>query len=199
MRKLTNEHLEKFGKYHYTYINQIFGDITVREIIAEIFPNKKYSFRVEQAGEGFEQNTDHHILFDETNNKTICSTKIRCNGHICQDIRRDVNDTLCQSYSLLTYMNRKIKRGKKERQMEMIRMYREILDSPEFIKKLNEEILTNYENKCLWLKFTKNNHVDKEFVNMNYTNLINKIHKALNEWEKYGYMYFIGKGQVLSE
>ena len=34
---------------------------------------------------------------------------------------------------------------------------------------------------------------------MNYTDLINKIHKALNKWEKYGYMYFIGKGQVLSE
>ena len=65
MRQITNEHLEKFGKYHYTYINQIFGDVTVREIIAEIFPNKKYSFRVEEAGEGFEQNTDHHILFDE--------------------------------------------------------------------------------------------------------------------------------------
>ncbi len=83
--------------------------------------------------------------------------------------------------------------------MEMIRMYREILKSSKFIKKLNEEILTNNENKYLWKKFTNKNYLGSEFVNMNYSNLINNIHKALDIWEKYGYMYFIGKGQVLSE
>ena len=35
-----------FSKNHYTYINQIFGDQTVREIISEIFPNKDYDFVV---------------------------------------------------------------------------------------------------------------------------------------------------------
>lgn len=199
MRELTNLDLEKFGKYHYTYINQIFGDVTVREIISEIFPNKRYSFRVETAGEGFEQNTDHHILFDQIKNQIICSTKLKCNGHICQDIRRDINDTLCQSYSLLTFMNKKIKRGKKERQMEMIKMYREILKSPKFIEKLNEEILTNSDNKRLWINFTNEKSFDIEFVNMNHSKLINNIHKALNKWENYGYMYFIGKGEVLSK
>ena len=93
----------------------------------------------------------------------------------------------------------KIKRGKKERQMEMIKMYREILKSPKFIEKLNEEILTNSDNKRLWINFTNEKSFDIEFVNMNHSKLINNIHKALNKWENYGYMYFIGKGEVLSK
>ena len=131
--KLSNNTLEQFGRKHLTYINQIFGDMTVREIISEVFPNKQYTFKVEQAGQGFEINTDHHILYDISNNQTVCSTKMRCNGHICQDIRRDVNDTLCQSYPL--FIAKKIKRGKKERQIEMVRMYREILNNELFIYK----------------------------------------------------------------
>ena len=38
----TNEKLEEFSLEHFTFINQFFGDETVREVIAEVFPNKKY-------------------------------------------------------------------------------------------------------------------------------------------------------------
>ena len=196
--KLSNNTLEQFGRKHLTYINQIFGDMTVREIISEVFPNKQYTFKVEQAGQGFEINTDHHILYDISNNQTVCSTKMRCNGHICQDIRRDVNDTLCQSYSLLVYRKKKIKRGKKERQIEMVRMYREILNNEMFIYKFKKEILSNHKNKGLWSNYVKNkNGLFK--LEMNGETILYKIYEALNNWEDYGYMYFIGKGEVISE
>ena len=193
---ITKKHLEKFGRKHLTYINQIFGDITVREIISEVFPNKQYQFKVETAGEGFEVNTDHHVLYDVSNNQTICSTKLKCNGHICQDIRRDINDTLCQSYSLLVYRKKKIKRGKKERQLEMVRMYREILNNELFISKLNREILSNFKNVGIWANFTKDSNGNC-CLEMNEQNILDQIHNVLNTWEDYGYMYFIGKGEVI--
>ena len=192
---LTNKKLECFGKKHLTYINQIFGDITVREIISEVFPNSQYLFKVETAGEGFEENTDHHILYDVSNNQTICSTKLKCNGHICQDIRRDINDTLCQSYSLLVYRKKKIKKGKKERQLEMIRMYREILNNELFIYKLNKEILSNIKNVGIWTNFTKDRN-GRCSLEMSERNILHQIHSVLNDWEDYGFMYFIGKGEV---
>ena len=198
VQKLSNTKLERFGRKHLTYINQIFGDMTVREIISEVFPNKQYIFKVEQAGQGFEINTDHHILYDISNNQTVCSTKMRCNGHICQDIRRDVNDTLCQSYSLLVYRKKKIKRGKKERQIEMVRMYREILNNEMFIYKLKKEIISNNKNIGIWSNFVKDKN-GRSKLEMDEETILHNIHDALNNWEDYGYMYFIGKGEVISE
>ena len=192
---LTNKKLEYFGRKHLTYINQIFGDLTVREIISEVFPNNQYIFKVESAGEGFEINTDHHILYDVSNNQTICSTKLKCNGHICQDIRRDINDTLCQSYSLLVYRKKKLRKGKKERQIEMVRMYREILNNELFINKLNKEILSNMKNVGIWTNFAKDGN-GRCSLEMSERNILHQVHSVLNDWEDYGYMYFIGKGEV---
>ena len=42
MSSCTDALLESFSKEHFTYINQIFGDQTIRQIISEVFPNKKY-------------------------------------------------------------------------------------------------------------------------------------------------------------
>lgn len=190
----TERKLENFGKKHLTYINQIFGDMGVREIISEVYPNTCYEFRVEKAGQGFEQNTDHHLLYDKKAKKIVCSTKMKCNGQICQNILRDVNDTLCQSYSLLVYFNKKMPKTRKERQMAMCNLYREILDNRTFTKKLDEEILSNKENKDLWSDFTRDNEGDV-YLTMDKQSVLRHIRDVLNKWEEYGYMYFIGKGQ----
>jgi hypothetical protein len=121
-----------------------------------------------------------------------------CNGHICQDIRRDINDTLCQSYSLLIYRKKKIKRSKKERQVEMVRMYREILNNEMFIYKLKKEIISNYKNIGIWSNFVKDKD-GRSKLEMDEETILHNIHDALNNWEDYGYMYFIGKGKVISE
>ena len=48
-KSCTERKLINFSKKHYTYINQIFGDISVREIIKEIYPNDKFNFVVLKA------------------------------------------------------------------------------------------------------------------------------------------------------
>ena len=45
---MDNTRLEKFAKEHFTFINQFFGDQTVREVIAQVFPNEKYRFEIEE-------------------------------------------------------------------------------------------------------------------------------------------------------
>ena len=65
----TNPKLRIFSFEHFTYINQIFGDQTIREIIREVFPNKKYLFGVQQTGEEFE-NSHHHVLIEKKNKRS---------------------------------------------------------------------------------------------------------------------------------
>ena len=63
MSKCTNKKLDEFSYEHFTYINQIFGDETVREIISENFENDEYSFEVEDADSDDSEKGDHHFLY----------------------------------------------------------------------------------------------------------------------------------------
>jgi len=180
MSVCTQAQLDAFGLQHYTYINQIFGDQTIREIISEIYPSH-LQFRVEES-EGFES-AEHHVLYDPKKNLKICSVD---NGY--QDPTVDKNDTLCQSYSLLTYLGKSISTDKVKRQMDMIQMYRGILQNERFIKELDNVLYS--DNKYRWRLYTRNSG----YILMNKTMLIQNIHATLNVWEEYGYHYFIGNG-----
>jgi hypothetical protein len=186
MTECSTELLNIFSNEHYTYINQIFGDETVREIISEIkkFKNKRFEFATEETGRNFEYSS-HHILIDKKTKEIVCSVD---NGY--QNININKNDTLCQSYSLLTYLNIDIDPDQKQRQMDMIAMYREILSNSLFLKKL-DEITLNEDNKKLWTDYTQNT---KKFIVMDKQKILKKINDVLDKWEAYGYLYFIGKG-----
>ena len=96
----TNAKLNKFSFDHLTYINQIFGDQSVRQIIAEVYKTKKkYAFGVEETGDEFEH-SHHHFLIDKRSKQVVCSAD---QGY--QNIYVNKNDNLCQSYSLLTYFS----------------------------------------------------------------------------------------------
>jgi hypothetical protein len=179
-QKEINE-LERFSREHYTYINQIFGDQTVRKYIKKFFPNPQYKFKIEKTDEF----GHHHLLRDVKHNIYQCSVK---NGY--QDISKNVNDTLCQSYSLLTYLGIEINPDQKQRQMDMIKMYRKILNNNNFIDKLDNDILQNFENYFLWRDYTSNS--DHEYVEMNINNIFRKVNEVLDKWEEFGYLYFIG-------
>jgi hypothetical protein len=165
--------MNEFSLEHYTYINQIFGDITVRDIIAEVFPNKKYKFMVK---EDIISDSHHHYLIDVDTMKEICSVD---NGY--QNIYIDTNDNLCQSYSLLSYFNIPITQDKIQRQMEMINLYRKIINNKEFIKRFNDIIVR-------WIDYTKKNC----YLSTNKNILIKNIRNVLRKWKKFGYNYFIG-------
>lgn len=177
--------LDEFSLRHYTYINQIFGDQTVREIISEVYPSEDYAFKVE-AGEGAFEGTDHHVLSSKKHG-TVCSVD---QGH--QNLDINVNDTLCQSYSLLNYFKIRIAKDKKAKQVAMVKMYRtKLLNNPAFIQKLDEVIHSG--NTGIWKDHTKNPS-GKHNLQMNKTKILSEIHKTLDQWQAYGYHYFIGDG-----
>lgn len=183
----TDNKLKKFSLLHYTYINQIFGDMSVREIISEVFPNKKYGFKA-NPGSGEFATSNHHVLVTTKDNKEKCSV-----GDKFQNININSHDTLCQSYSLLTYRKKKIHRSQKERQMDMVKMYREFLENDEFIRLLSDEVIDNPENKKLWRNFASNKR-KKGYVTMKIDSIVKKISEVLDIWEAYGYYWFIGDG-----
>jgi hypothetical protein len=183
----SKEKLKIFGLEHYTYINQIFGDISVREIITEVFPSSpKYKFKA-LVGEGAFEGSYHHVL--KYGKKTVCSVEA---GH--QNIDVDVNDTLCQSYSLLSYFNIEIPTNKKDKQIAMVKMYRNMLSNPKFILALDDVIHSG--NSSLWIDYTIPG--DSTNLRMVKADILNSVRKVLKDWESFGYYYFIGEGKCPS-
>ena len=86
-----------FSPLHYTYINQFFGDITIRDMIMELYPSESYRLAT-IPGEGRFAESSHHIALRLISNEQICSVDN------FQQLDEDQNDTLCQSYSLLNYL-----------------------------------------------------------------------------------------------
>lgn len=201
----TERKLNNFGLKHMTYINQIFGDRTIRQLIQEAYPNKYLQLRTEVADDRFEEG-HHHYVFDKAKNRKICSVDTR--GYQYQNIKKNKRDTLCQSYSLLFYFDKKIPKTHKGRQMEMVKLYRDLLKNRAFVELIDHEILSNKANKRLWTDFTKTRgetgteksgkpgKADKhtDYVNMDKSVLLRHIHEVLDRWEKYGYRYFTGDG-----
>jgi hypothetical protein len=197
-KKCTTHNLNTFGRAHYSYINQIFGDITIRDIIQEIMSKKGFNgkFVVENSGQEFE-NSYHH-LFITDNNLRICSVKM---GY--QDLDVDINDTLCQSYSLMSYLEIPFNSTpskdatiemKFDKQLSMINMYRNIISIPEFRKEF-KMIITNKENNKLWIDIIDENN--EFYIIEKYKSaapILNNISHILNIWEAYGWQYFVGKG-----
>ena len=180
----TNEMLEKFSVEHFTFINQLFGDQTVREVIAEVFPNAKYQFQFEEVGEEFE-NSFHHVLIDTTKkNKRICSIQ---KGH--QNLQVDKNDTLCQSYSLLTFLGAPINKDKIQKQKDMVAMYEALLSDKHFMKKLKATI--DIPNSA-WKDYRKEGTPP---LAMTEKTFLSKSRQVLKKWKEYGYWYFIGDGK----
>jgi len=110
----SKEKLEKFGLDHFNYINLVFGDQNIRRHIMEATAKdrgvRKYKGR-QYVGIGKKRkraltlatvksteydNSFHHICRRGT--KTICS------GEMCYQHLWRVNDTLCQSYSMMTFL-----------------------------------------------------------------------------------------------
>jgi hypothetical protein len=196
------EKLLAFSKKHYTYINQIFGDAGVRQIIEEEYPTT-WEFKVAKAGPEF-GNSFHHTVRDREDPELIICSGI--DG--VQDLNKNVNDTLCQSYSLMNFFEIPIQlsedKGKLKKiyhetnQRAMVQMYRDLLNGTlenyegiDFKEILTNEILSDPRNKKLWRNFV----TGKGNINMNPEVLFKNIEDLLDEWEDYGYWFFIGKGE----
>jgi len=110
----SKEKLERFGLDHFNYINLVFGDQNIRQHIMEATAEdrnvRKYKGK-QYIGKGTKRkraltlatiksseydNSFHHICRRGT--KTVCS------GGMCYQHLWRVNDTLCQSYSMMTFL-----------------------------------------------------------------------------------------------
>ena len=197
MNKCTNDKLRLFSHKHFTYINQIFGDETVREIITEMYAERDLKFAIEETGAEFEY-SNHHILVKPSKAgepEKWCSVD---EGY--QNILINKNDTLCQSYTLLKYLKKPIPKDMKKRQMEMIKMYRNIMRREYFktefkkvITIMQEKILKSKKRKdiSIWRDYT---HIPDTYLNQDYDKIYEEIGDVLDTWESYGYLYFIKEG-----
>lgn len=203
--KTCNKVLEDFSREHHTFINQIFGDRTIRGYIRELYPERaaRFKFKVKPV-EGYL----HHFVEGErlveakkrpgkrevksvisqpiTEKVKICSVE---SGH--QNWNVNVNDMLCQSYSLLAFFEIPI-HNQMQRQIDMVSMYRGIIKEDKFLQNLEYTIL-NPENSGLW----KDYRVDPKNppdLEMNLSVILDGIRQTLHDWESFGYHYFIGKG-----
>lgn len=186
----TPEKLKLFGWKHYAFINQIFGYPAIRKIISEIYPSDlKLKYVI--AGPEFEHSF-HHIVYDTIQKKNICSA---AEGY--QNIDIDVNDTLCQSYALMTYFGIPIsKTDKVQKQKDMVKMYRKMLNDKTFVDALDKVI--HPKSKITWEYDTGIKNEDIKDIPMDKTYILKNIRSTLDEWEDYGYYYFIGKGNCPS-
>jgi hypothetical protein len=120
-----------------------------------------------------------------------------------QDLEVDVNDTLCQSYSLMAYLDvdfdgtpskEATREQKYNKHLSMIKMYRMILANKAFVREFNK-IVKDPDNEELW-----EDTVDEGqefFMIEKYKRpavLISKIKKVLEIWERWGWQYFVGDG-----
>jgi hypothetical protein len=188
VQALTPE-LEYFNRMFETYINQFFGDLSVREIITEVYPSDTFRLAVEKNSE-FD---DHHYvekLIGEGIEK-ICSVD---DGY--QNSNVDTNDNMCQSYSLLQYLQEPVDLNDKiGRQMAMITMYRRILASEEFLEKLKS---IDPLPATKWRDFSNGIHRKKTFSRkgikkMTREKFLANVLITLDMWEKFGFKFFIGK------
>jgi len=210
-----------FSCEHFTYINQIFGDIGVRSIIQEPeflqgVDTHNWRLVAEPGTESF-VGTYHHVLNREAGNgiEKWCSVDERM-----QKPKANPNDTLCQSYSLLKYLEYNPKKNWKSEtlQKKMVNMYRDILKNPYFKEQLREIVnimntkKDNLSTKALkrnqpdiWKEFTfssksnscisKKGKIPQYLYYTNFEELYAKIHSVLDTWEQYGYWYYIGDGR----
>jgi len=178
MTLCNDEDLEKFGWDHLTYINQFFGDETVREIITETFPNEQYELKIKE----MDDFGHHHYVKEKNSDREICSVD---DGYQNENI--DIRDNLCQSYSLLTYFYIPIRKDKVKRQLDMVNMYKNILSNEIFMENLNNALE----------KIPAKNWLDERYetpLKMSKKEYFNKLDDVLDNWRDYGYLYFIGDG-----
>jgi hypothetical protein len=208
------DELRKFGIRHYYYINQIFGDLTLREIITEEFESPGgWTLETMVTGRDFEHSF-HHYCTRYNKNETWCS--------VLEGIQniRDIHphDTLCQSYSVMKYMGTISDTDTElteELQKRMVEMWRMILNN----RKISEQIVhasKQYKNyrelqglarakgiaasgkTSAIVARLKREGIDPYLI-QNISpkersgELIAKIRQVLDDWEAWGWQWFMIK------
>ena len=159
-----------------TYINQILGDKTVREMISEVWPRDGLRFATIIDEGGY-----HHVVIGDDG--YVYNSK-----NTLQTMR---TDNLCQSYSVAFWFGKILfRRSRKRNQMEIIELIREIFSNEKFISLLNDELIKNEANRHLWSIYTELKPSGK-YVKMDIESIRKNIFKTLKMWKEYGYKQYM--------
>jgi len=100
-----------FHRSFITFINQIFGDESIRNKIMELYPNNNLKIidvidEVNKVCEPRNHDNDNnrHIVCQDKHTQNIIDSR-SVSGNKVQNNRLHPNDTLCQSYSILRYLS----------------------------------------------------------------------------------------------
>ena len=91
----------------------------------------------------------------------------------------------------MSYFRIKIAPTRKRRQMDIIKMFRTLLADVDFVMFLDRDLISHKKNKKLWKDFTKS---ENKYIIMDINHILQNIKNVLDDWESYGYHFFIGKG-----
>jgi len=224
--------LDDFSHLFVTYINQIFGDRTLRTIIYEEFGKKSYNKDLRFGLVAFHRHEDpsdewveanekdsvpkkeasyyddkkdqvtledsdnnHHVLYDVKNKRYIDS--VNTEGMKYQHQERDENDSLCQSYTLMFFLDFEMDNDPIQKQMQIIGMYEWLLKQKNFLNKVRKEMFykKDQDNEH-WIDEEGNILPTQNKIVFQY--LIHRIKDTLVLWEKYGYWHFIEKGNKMN-
>jgi len=140
---------------------------------------------------------------EEEEDEEVYSSKVCSAEQGYQDLAVDINDNLCQSYSLMTMLDIDFdstpsaiasREQKHNKQVSMVNMYRKILANRKFLREFGK-IIRDSDNEELW-----EDTVDEEnifFIIRTYRTpalVIEKIKKVLDIWERWGWQFFVGDG-----
>jgi len=197
----TYEDLVNFSNYMQTYINQVFGDQTVREEVQKILKyHSKWEITeaIPADDNAFASGDDsmHHILRKKANKSDIwCSVEVEAYQNI--DINK--NDTLCQSYTLLK-LSGKLDSYEADPedynnhiaiQKEMIKLYRSVINDKKFAFLIDHVLgYTKKYSAAPWIDFTRINN--PHLKQLTAKEMINRIKTTLDMWETYGHLYLVG-------
>ncbi len=195
--KAINPKLISFGWSHFTYINQFFGDLEVRDIIETVFPRATRSFgHYDDEEFGF-----HHYVVDAGTGTPICSI-----GEGVQDTDVNENDNLCATYSIMAYFGIPFSTDPVTNQIRMVRICERLINNTRFVAAINAAILTDPQETTRWEIFRAGSGSATSagspgstgrvhHVNMEPVAFWRKIRTTMNDWENYGHLYFIGDGK----
>ena len=140
---------------------------------------------------------------EEDEDEEIFSSKICSVEQGYQDLAVDVNDTLCQSYSLMVMLDIDFdstpsvlatREQKYSKHQSMINMYRTILSNRKFKIEFGR-IVRDPDNLELWEDTVDDAHeffIIEEFKTP--AAIMDKINHVLDVWERWGWQFFVGDG-----
>jgi len=196
--------IQWFYNRHFTYVNQIFGHETIRNVILTEIGIDKKAIGLIFGDDGSGGRWEHHVAYDLSTQppKMLCSAEMGFQDSVTAD-------TACQSYSLYNAIlyNKHMIKSKYKDIFLSLRALLQVTDL------FGQARVTNLHHNTFWMchmyqillsipkitnriektKFTYFDHdiADGIIVSDDLTDKIENLAAIIAHWREYGYRYFL--------